>query len=395
MKKTIFVAIITLISFLGFSQKIKIKKSEIKINETTIGKVTPIRKGEKYDYQDVNGNHLFFGSYFTKSLNGSEDKVNYIEIKINENDEPASFNAESDINDLSLASFSFDNSREIVQQLLKKGFVSEAGGFDMDKITAFASSKGQADLTQSSTVERKPTDIGTNSKSDGTGLSAILIENFINEKGVFTIDGVEYNGWVSIVFNPLSMKDEEKLENADSRLINYIKNVKEEEFGRRAILHYTKTTSSGEKQEELVSIKSKTGFKIAITKEDGENYVFTSYEFEDNNLIGEGLSVLKMATKKVDDSALSTKNAEPVVFFNIISTIGDILILQDPVTNTLAVKIPANKRAMSINDMFVGTYQPKNLKRYLDCKSLNNEIDTLKSISDLEALLKKYQSECK
>ncbi|MVO10474.1 hypothetical protein GOQ30_14975 [Flavobacterium sp. TP390] len=395
MKNTIFVTLITLISFLGFSQKIKIKKSEIKINETTIGKVTPVKKGEKYDYQDVNGNHLFFGSYFTKSLSGSEDKVNYIEIKINENDEPASFNAESDINDLSLASFSFDNSREIVQQLFKKGFVSEEGGFDMDKITAFASSKGQADLTQSSTVERKPTDIGTNSKSDGTGLSAALIENFINEKGVFTIDGVEYNGWVSIIFNPLSMKDEEKLENADSRLVNYIKNIKEEEFGRRAILHYTKTNSSGEKQEELVSIKSKTGFKIAITKEDGQNYVFTSYEFEDNNLIGEGLSVLKMATKKVDDSALSTKNAEPVVFFNIISTIGDILILQDPVTNTLAVKIPANKKAMSINDMFVGTYQPKNLKRYLDCKSLNNEIDTLKSISDLEALLKKYQSECK
>ena len=41
------------------------------------------------------------------------------------------------------------------------------------------------------------------------------------------------------------------------------------------------------------------------------------------------------------------------------------LILQDPTANSLAVKIPSSKEAMTINDMFVGSYSPKNLKKYL------------------------------
>lgn len=394
--KNITTILLALFIFTSVSaQKIKVKKTEIKVNDTSIGKALPIKKGEKYDFQDMNGNHLFFGDYYSKQIKGTEDKVNYIEIKINENDEPVSFNAETELTEISLASFSFDNSREIVFQLFKKGFVTEESGFDMAKITEFANSKANADLTKSSTMERNPTDIGTNSKSDGTGLSTGFIDNIISESATFTIENVQYNGLVTIIFSPLTMGDEEKLSNAEPALVNYVKGIKEENFGRRAIVNYQETLEDGTKQERLLTVKSKSGFSISVNKEDGKTYKFYSYEFEDNNLIGEGIGLLKMATKNVDDSKLNIKSQEPVVYFNVVSEFDGIMILQDPVSNTLSVKIPSNKKVMAINDMFLGSYLPKNLKKYLNCKGLNDEIDELKSISDLENLLKGYQEECK
>lgn len=380
----------------SFSQKIKVKKTEIKINETIIGKVIILKKTEKYDFQDVNGNHLFFGSYFTKQVKGADDKVNYIEIRINENDEPTSFNVE---NELSLSAISFDNSKTIVFQLYKKGFVSEESGFDMEKIIEFTHSKEKADLAKSSVIERLPTDIGTNSKSDGTGTSIEILENLIEEPAVFTIEGVQYNGLATIIFSKLTMNDELKLDNADYRIKNYVKDLKEEEYGARAILNYFEIDSDNKKNEKLVKVKSRGGFSINVMKKSGVTLNFESYEFVDNNLINEGVYLLGALTKDKNDAnttaTLDTKSRDEIVFFNVVSDFDGIKILQDPVTNTIAVKIPNSKVVMSINDMFVGSYLPKNLKKYLKCKALDNDIENLKSISDLESLLKKYQQECK
>lgn len=375
-----------------FSQKIKVKKTEIKVNETSIGKAIALKKGERYDFQDVNGNHLFFGNYYTKQIKGSDEKVNYIEIRINENDQPASFNAVTELSEISMASFSFDNSRDIVFQLFKKGFVTEESGFDMAKITDFANSKEEADLTKSSAIDRKPTDIGTNSKSDGTGISIGLMENLIEEPAVFTVGNVEYSGLATIIFSPLTIGDEQKLEVADARLVKYVKNIEEINFGRRAIINYFDLDSDGNKRENLATVNSRGGFNISVKKKNGINYQFESYLYDDNNLINEGVGILKMATNKLDNSS---GRQEQVVFFNVVSEFDGIMILQDPVTNSIAVKIPSEKGAMSINDMFLGSYLPKNLKSYLKCKSLNEEVDGLRSITDLENLLKKYQQECK
>lgn len=399
MKKTVLILIVTLISVFGFGQKIKVKKTEIFVNETIIGKAIVLKKGEKYDFQDVNGNHLFFGNYYTKQIKGTDEKVNYIEIKINENDEPTSFNTVVEMNEISIASFSFENSRDIVFQLFKKGFVSEESGFDMAQITAFASSKGKADLAKSSAIQRNPTDIGTNSKSDGTGTSIEILENLIEEPAIFTIEGVEYNGLATIIFSKLSMDDELKLDNADYRIKNYVKDLKEEEYGARAILNYFETDRDNKENEKLVKVKSRGGFSINVMKKSGVTLNFESYEFDDNNLINEGMNLLGAFTKDKKDAntaaTLDTKSREEIVFFNVVSDFDGIKILQDPVTNTIAVKTLNSKVVMSINDIFLGSYLPKNLKRYLNCKSLNNDIDNLKSITDLENLLKKYQQECK
>lgn len=396
MRKIVLLFISFLFINFSFAQKIKVKKTEIIFNETTIGKAIVLKKMEKYDFQDVDGNHLFFGDYYTKQIKGSDDKVNYIEIRINENDEPTSFNVE---NELSLSAISFDNSKTIVFQLYKKGFVSEESGFDMEKIIEFTHSKEKADLAKSSVIERLPTDIGTNSKSDGTGTSIEILENLIEEPAVFTIEGVQYNGLATIIFSKLTMDDELKLDNADYRIKNYVKDLKEEEYGARAILNYFEIDRDNKKNEKLVKVKSRGGFSINVMKKSGVRLNFESYEFVDNNLINEGVYLLGALTKDKNDtntaSTLDTKSRDEIVFFNVVSDFDGIKILQDPVTNTIAVKIPNSKVVMSINDMFVGSYLPKNLKKYLKCKVLDNDIENLKSISDLESLLKKYQQECK
>ena len=395
MKKTVLILIVTLIGFLGYSQKIKVKKTEVKVNETTIGKAIVLKKGEKFDFQDANGNHLFFGDYLTKQVKGSDEKVDFIEIKINENDEPVSFNVENELSDISLSSFSFDHSRDIVFQLFKKGFVTEESGFDMLKITEFASSKGKADLTKSSTIARNPTDIGTNSKSDGTGIKIDVIQNIIQEPAIFTIGNEEYNGFTTIIFGHLTKADEVKLAKVNPNVVSYVKNIKEIDFGRRAMVSYVDLDKNGNKRENFPVVNSRRGFNITVKMNSGNSYKFASYLYDDNNLVNEGLGVLKMVTKNTDNANLQTGRQEQVVFFSVVSEFEEIMILHDPVSNTIAVKIPSEKGVMSLNDMFVGSYLPKNLKKYLNCKSLDNEIENLKSITDLENLLKKYQQECK
>ncbi|WP_445722309.1 hypothetical protein [Flavobacterium sp.] len=393
-KKTLFFMFFLIVNF-SFSQKIKVKKTEIKINETIIGKAIILKKTEKYDFQDINGNHLFFGSYFTKQVKGADDKVNYIEIKINENDDPTSFNAVTELNEISLATFSFDNSREIVSQLFKKGFVTEESGFDMVKITEFTNLKEKADLVKSSVIERLPTDIGTNSKSDGTGIKIDVIQNIIQEPAIFTIGNEEYNGFTTIIFSPLTKADEEKLEHVNTNVVSYVKNIKEIDFGRRAMVSYVDLDKNGNNRENFPIVNSRRGFNITVKMNNGNIYKFASYLYDDNNLVNEGLGVLKMVTKNTANANLQTGRQEQVVFFSVVSEFEEIMILHDPVSNTIAVKIPSEKGAMSLNDMFVGSYLPKNLKKYLKCKVLDDDIEALKSITDLQNLLRKYQEECK
>ncbi|NJM81021.1 MAG: hypothetical protein HC854_17990, partial [Flavobacterium sp.] len=321
---------------------------------------------------------MFYGDYYTKQIKGSDEKVNYIEIRINENDEPASFNIE---NELSLSAISFDNSKTIVYQLYKKGFVSEESGFDMAKITAFTTSKGKADLTKSSTIERNPTDIGTNSQSDGTGIAIDVLENLIEEPAIFTVEGVEYNGLATIIFSKLSMIDQVKLDTADYRIKNYVNDLKEEEYGARAILNYFEVDLDGIKKEKLVKVKSRGGFSIKVKKKNGKNLLLESYQYDDNNLVNEGMNLLGAITSNTNDSnsSITTKSREEIVFFNVVSEFDGIMILQDPVTNSIAVKNFLKSKTSNVYKMIclLESICQKNLKKYLNCKSLDDEIENL------------------